>query len=193
MRKLFSAIRSAHTRAAAKGARRVGVPRGRDPIAWLIVCGTLLVAAIIVGTVAMVGEYRERALSNSERELENTVLLLSRHFEQQCEDYDAIAANLTAQMQIASIHSSEQFRARMSTPAVHELLRDRANISSHVGDVSIFDSAGQQINSSANWPVAHSPPTSAAPCGRRPCSNIWSRRTSESSCWPRGRSNTTPG
>ena len=154
MRKLFSAIRSALSRATAKGARRVGVPRGRDPIAWLIVCGTLLVAAIIVGTVAMVGEYRERALSNSERELENTVLLLSRHFEQQFEDYDAIAANLTAQMQIASIHSSEQFRARMSTPAVHELLRDRANISSHVGDVSIFDSAGQQINSSANWPVA---------------------------------------
>ena len=36
--------------------------------------------------MTMVGEFRERALSNRERELENTVLLLSRHFDQQFED-----------------------------------------------------------------------------------------------------------
>ena len=53
---------------------------------WLILCGVLLIAAITVGTVAMVGEFRERALGNSERELENTVLLLARHFDQQLDD-----------------------------------------------------------------------------------------------------------
>ena len=39
----------------------------------------------------IVGEFRERALSNSERELENTVLLLARHFDQQFEDSDIVA------------------------------------------------------------------------------------------------------
>ena len=46
----------------------------------------------------MVGEFRERALSNSERELENTVLLLTRHFDQQFEDSDIIASNLISQL-----------------------------------------------------------------------------------------------
>ena len=58
MRKLISIVRSAIDRAAATGARRFAVPYGRDPIAWLIVCGTLLVAAIVLGTIAMVDEYR---------------------------------------------------------------------------------------------------------------------------------------
>ena len=47
----------------------------------------------------MVGEFRERALSNGERELENTVLLLSRHFDQEMEDAESVVADLIAQMQ----------------------------------------------------------------------------------------------
>ena len=49
----------------------------------LIGFGALLVAAIAIGTAIMIGNFRERALANSERELENTVLLLARHFNQQ--------------------------------------------------------------------------------------------------------------
>ena len=49
----------------------------------------------------MVGEFRERALANSERELENTVLLLTRHFDQQFEDTEVIAADVIAQMQVS--------------------------------------------------------------------------------------------
>jgi hypothetical protein len=40
----------------------------------------------------MAGNFRERALHNSERELENTVLLLARHFDQQLEDCSSRAA-----------------------------------------------------------------------------------------------------
>ena len=46
-------------------------------------------AAIAIGATLMAGNFRERALRNSERELENTVLLLARHFEQQFEDFGA--------------------------------------------------------------------------------------------------------
>ena len=71
----------------------------RGPVLWLTLCGGLLVTAILLGTMMMVGEFRERALSNSERELENTVLLLTRHFDQQFEDSKTIAGNLIAQLQ----------------------------------------------------------------------------------------------
>src|SRR5216683_6217767 len=76
-----------------------------DPVLWLILCGGLLVTAIILGTAVMVGEFRERALANAERELENTVLLLTRHFDQQFEDSDTIAADVISQLQIASMAS----------------------------------------------------------------------------------------
>jgi hypothetical protein len=52
------------------------------PIRWLILSGMLLIAAIAIGATVMAGNFRERALHNSERELENTVLLLARHFDQ---------------------------------------------------------------------------------------------------------------
>ena len=43
------------------------------PIRWLVLGGVLLIAAIAVGATVMAGNFRERALQNAERELENTV------------------------------------------------------------------------------------------------------------------------
>ncbi|HMH95937.1 MAG TPA: diguanylate cyclase, partial [Bradyrhizobium sp.] len=99
-----------------------------DPVLWLILCGGLLVTAIILGTAVMVGEFRERALSNSERELENTVRLLTRHFDQQFEDSVFIANNLISQMQISGIASPELFRSQMSTPDAHLTLQSKTSI-----------------------------------------------------------------
>src|SRR5437867_12622618 len=82
----------------------------RGPVLWLTVCGGLLVAAIFAGTIMMVGEFRERALVNSERELENTVLLLTRHFDQQFEDSDTIAADVIARLRLSGIATPESFR-----------------------------------------------------------------------------------
>ena len=73
----------------------------------------------MIGTAAMVSEFRERALSNSERELENTVLLLTRHFDQQFEDCEIISTNLIAQMQFSGMASPEIFKSRMSTLDAH--------------------------------------------------------------------------
>ncbi|HYS85566.1 MAG TPA: EAL domain-containing protein [Bradyrhizobium sp.] len=124
-----------------------------DPVLWLILCGGLLVTAIILGTAVMVGEFRERALSNSERELENTVRLLTRHFDQQFEDSVFIANNLISQMQISGIASPELFRSQMSTPDAHLTLQSRASILSYIGDVMIYDAQGELINSSGPWPL----------------------------------------
>jgi hypothetical protein len=52
----------------------------RGPAFWLVLSGGLLIAAIAIGTALVIGEFREQALLNSERELENTVQLLTRHF-----------------------------------------------------------------------------------------------------------------
>ena len=70
------------------------------PIRWLVAGGAFLIAAIAIGTTIMVGNFRERALNSSERELENTVLLLARHFDQQLEDFTVVLKDIAAQIRI---------------------------------------------------------------------------------------------
>src|SRR5215217_5146347 len=125
----------------------------RGPVLWLTLCAGLLVTAIFLGTMMMVGEFRERALGNSERELENTVLLLTRHFDQQFEDAEVIANDLISKMQFSQIASPEAFRSRMSTYDAQLALKSNVSVLSYIGAVGIFDSDGNIIDSSASWPL----------------------------------------
>ncbi len=124
-----------------------------NPIRWLIVGGGLLIAAIAIGATIMVGNFRERALDNSRRELENTVLLLSRHFDQQLDDFGAVQNDLIAYMRSTGVDSIERYKYRMSSPEIHLMLRAKLSALSYVGGVNVFDSEGVLINSSSVWPV----------------------------------------
>jgi diguanylate cyclase (GGDEF)-like protein len=124
-----------------------------NPIRWLVLGGILLIAAITIGTTVMVGNFRERALNNSKRELENTVLLLARHFDQQLEDFGAIQEDLAGYVQSSGIDDSEQYRRRMSSRDIHLMLKSKIGALSYVGAVNLFDADGVLINSSSLWPV----------------------------------------
>src|SRR3984893_19171996 len=91
----------------------------RGPIRWLIAGGAFLIAAIAIGTTIMVDNFRERALSSNERELENTVLLLARHFDQQLGDAEVIQNSLVEYIYTAGITTPEEDRRRMSGEDVH--------------------------------------------------------------------------
>src|SRR5579872_408708 len=111
----------------------------REPVLWLILSGGLLIAAIAIATTLAIGEFREQALHNSERELENTALLVARHFERQFEDWEIISKELISKMKISQIASPEEFKSRMSGDAAHLLLKSQASPLSYMGDVNIFD------------------------------------------------------
>ncbi len=136
--------------AASDGARAAGTRRG--PVAWLLVCGIVLSATILLGTAVMIGQFRERALANGERELENTIQLLTRHFDQQFEDSSTIARSVIAQMGITQMTSPDELRQKLSGIDAHEMLQSRVSMLSHIGDVSIFGVDGRLINSSGLWP-----------------------------------------
>ncbi len=124
-----------------------------NPIRWLIVGGALLIAAIAIGATVMVGNFRERALDDSKRDLENTVLLLSRHFDQQLEDFTVTQKDIAALIRRAGITSSGILRRQMGTLEWHELLKAKVGAYSDVAGINIFDSEGVLINSSETWPV----------------------------------------
>jgi diguanylate cyclase (GGDEF)-like protein len=123
------------------------------PIRWLIGGGALLIAAITIGTTIMAGTFRERALESAERQLENTVLLMSRHFDQQLEDFMSIQREIVAQIEASKIPTADAFRTQLSSADWHEVLRMRLRAFTDIAGVNIFDSNGVLINSSEDWPV----------------------------------------
>jgi diguanylate cyclase (GGDEF)-like protein len=127
-------------------------PARRGPIHRLVLCGAVLIVAIAIGTATMVGNFRERALNSSERELENTVLLLARHFDQQLEDFEVVQKDIIAHMQLAGIVTGGDYRNAMSDNATHLMLKAKISAMSYVGGINLFDADGRLINSSQAWP-----------------------------------------
>jgi len=152
MRASVASIQGRISRSATAALRRLAAVRTRDPIFWLVVTGCLLIAGICTGTTIMVGEFRERALSNNERELENTVMLLTRHFEQQFDDSETVTAEVISQMHISGVSTPEAFKERMSSPEAHQMLQSKVSALSYIGDVAIFDTDGVLINWSRDYP-----------------------------------------
>ncbi|EJN12541.1 diguanylate cyclase (GGDEF) domain-containing protein [Bradyrhizobium sp. YR681] len=123
------------------------------PIRWLVVGGTLLIAAIAVGAVLMAQNFRERALRNSGRELENTVLMLAHHFDQQLQDFAVIQKDFVDHVRAIGVASAEDYRKRLSGQDIHRLLRAKIEALPYMGGVNVIDADGNLINSSTAWPA----------------------------------------
>ncbi len=128
-------------------------PGRRNPIRWLAICGILLIVAIAIGTAVMIANFRDHALESSTRELENTVLLLARHFDQQLDDAEVPLIDLIEQIHQAGIASPDDFRRRMSTRDMHLQLKERVSRTTKIAGVNIYDADGVLINSSEVSPV----------------------------------------
>jgi diguanylate cyclase (GGDEF)-like protein len=124
-----------------------------SPARGLVVSGVLLVAGIVVGTAMMVGVFRERAIRGAERELDNTVLLLARHFDQQLGDFVIIQREIAEQVQLEAIATADTFKAQMSLHELHHVLKAKTSGHNDVAGVNVFDANGRLINSSESWPV----------------------------------------
>jgi len=123
------------------------------PIRWLVGSGMLLIAAIAIGATLMAQNFRERALRNSARELENTTLLLAHHFDQQLLDFEVIQKDFMDHMRASGIASVEDYRRRLAGEDVYRLLRSKMEALSYVGGINVFDADGDLINSTIAWPV----------------------------------------
>ncbi|MDB5503591.1 MAG: Diguanylate cyclase [Tardiphaga sp.] len=124
-----------------------------EPIKGLILCGGLLITAIVIGTVLVAIHFRDRAIDSSKRELENTVLLVTRHFDQQFDDLQGVQNDVVAYMKSANIDTDEAYKSLMSGIDVHRLLRAKLASLPYMGGLNLFDAEGRLINSSEAWPV----------------------------------------
>src|SRR3954466_4433899 len=124
-RKFISRQRSRSMASTGISSFRIASAFRGGPIHWLILGGTLLIVAIAIGATVMAGNFRERALRNSERELENTVLLLARHFDQQLEDFEVVQKDLISLVYSSGISPSDDYKRWMSTQNIHLMLKSK--------------------------------------------------------------------
>jgi len=122
-------------------------------IQWLIFCGVGIVLAIMLGTGFLVLQFRDRTIEAAERDLANTAQLLSRHFDQQLGDLQHVHQDVLDYIQAAGIDTPQAFDSRMSSLAVHEMLRSKLQAFPHVGALNLFSAKGTLVNSTQGWPM----------------------------------------
>ena len=129
-------------------------PRTRlSVVQWLVLCAAGLVLAIMLGTGYFALQFRGRTLEVAERELNNTALLLSRHFDQQLSDLQHVHDDVVTYMHSNGVDTADGFEAQMATLSVHEMLRAKLAALPYVGALNLFNARGWLINSSEVWPV----------------------------------------
>src|SRR5260221_1943195 len=122
-------------------------------IQWLIACGVGTVIAITLGTGFLVLQFRDRTIETAQRDLANTAQLLSRHFDQQLSDLQHVHQDVLDYTRAEGIDTAQAFESRMSTLAVHKMLRTKLQALPHVGALNLFNSEGRLVNSTQGWPV----------------------------------------
>jgi diguanylate cyclase (GGDEF)-like protein/PAS domain S-box-containing protein len=123
------------------------------PIRYLILCGVTLIAAIVVGTAIMVGNLRERALSDSERELKNTALILAEQIDRSFQAIDLVQSSVIDKIQSLGIASSADYTRRMSGEDMHQVLKASTSGLVQVYAISLINAEGRLINFSRFWPA----------------------------------------
>jgi len=123
------------------------------PFILPIGCGVVLVAAIVLGTAILVSKFRERALANGERELQNTALILAEQTDRAFQAVELLQSSLIERMKILGIASAEDYERQMSGHEVHLMLKERVAGWPHVGSITLINSQGKLFNFSRFWPL----------------------------------------
>jgi diguanylate cyclase (GGDEF)-like protein len=131
-----------------------GLAVWRDrPIRYLILCGVLLIAAIVVSTAIMVGNFRNRALSDSERELKNTALILAEQIDRSFQGLELVQSSVTDKIQSLGIASSDDYARQMSGRDVHLMLKASISGLVHIDAITLINADGKLLNFSRYWPA----------------------------------------
>ena len=129
------------------------LPVRPNSVRWILLGGLILIVAITIGTAELVMTFRERALNSTERELGNTLMLLGRHFDQQLEAFQDIQKDIVDEARSHKDKSRDEYRKRISSEYIHQMLKEKEGGSQDAAGVNIFDADGNLINSSEQWPI----------------------------------------
>jgi diguanylate cyclase (GGDEF)-like protein len=122
------------------------------PVFWVTFYGIALILTIALGTTLIISSVRDREITRSENELNNTVRILAAQFDRHIETFESIPKSV-ANYLTARVRTSQEFKEFAASENLHRLLQEKSSESIDFAGVNIFDSDGNFVNSSERWPV----------------------------------------
>src|SRR3569833_1828299 len=117
-----------------------------QPANYLLIGAALLIGAIVIGTAFLVANFRERALNDSERELKNTVLILSEQIDRSFQAIELVQRSVVDRT--GALRDSADFTARMGSDDVHAMLQDKISGLTQVDAIALVNADGMIVNAS---------------------------------------------
>jgi diguanylate cyclase (GGDEF)-like protein/PAS domain S-box-containing protein len=112
----------------------------------------VLVIIILAATGAILATMRERAVSEASRQLKSLSLVLADQLDRNFQSIELVEQALIEEIDRHRFSTPDEFRARMSTEAVHMMLSQRIAAFPHISGLSLRDLGGGIVNASLNWP-----------------------------------------
>jgi diguanylate cyclase (GGDEF)-like protein len=123
------------------------------PIRHLILCGVLLIAAIVVSTAIMVSNFRNRALVDNERELTNTALIIAEQIDRSFQAIELVQSSVVVKVRSLGIASSDDLARQMSGQDVNAMLKASISGLAELDAIALLDADGKLLNYSHDWPI----------------------------------------
>jgi diguanylate cyclase (GGDEF)-like protein len=131
---------------------RSGLLAQAGPVFWVVACGAILILGIVLGMGGVIGNFQDREVQRSQKELENTVGLLASQIDSRFGHFESIERSVAADIE-QRIKTPEEFKRLLSTEQFHRLLQEKITDPTDFAGVNVFDADGDFINSSERWPV----------------------------------------
>jgi diguanylate cyclase (GGDEF)-like protein len=128
-------------------------------VRWLLGCGIFLVVVIIGITTLIIFHFRDRAIANNERQLQNAALMVAWHVDQEFQQLELVQERIIDAIRGRGIKTQEEFERQLSSIATHRLLRAEIDGLPHVRALRIVNAGGELLNATRSWPT---PKTSEA-------------------------------
>ena len=120
-------------------------------IAWIF--GTLVIAAMLAGSVAWTFTLRESEIESWRRQMSSMSLLIAEHASQTMLSAYLVLDTVAEQVKHEGLDDINAFRRKMATPEIHQMLREKILGLPQIDVAAIIAANGDNLNFSRSYPV----------------------------------------
>jgi diguanylate cyclase (GGDEF)-like protein/PAS domain S-box-containing protein len=124
-----------------------------NPERLIFICAVTLAMIVVGSACLMIFNLRTRVLSESERALSNSALIIAKQIEQTFTAVDDLQKGLTDEISRLPDISRRTFDSQLGKRDVHVKLRDKVDGTLFVGGLVLYNADGKLVNLSRQWPV----------------------------------------
>ena len=123
-------------------------------IAWLYASGFLVAAVIVVCTVLMLANLRDKHLMEATRELQNLALTLAEQMDRSFNAVELVQRSLSDPLEALQLTTNQEFEQRVSAHSMNLTLKDKISGLPYIVALTFISAEGKLLNSSLSWPTS---------------------------------------